>query len=208
MKRLACVMAMAGLLAACGPSTEIVKPKDETAATAPAAAEIAALPDPQGACAAQTTYSWKPPGGAAYEVTGAAGGPTCQSGTAVITIRNPESGKVLLSESVDVDVMTNTVFADSKSPTSLKRGLDDWIRQTADDTTATLPEWAAGAEMPMQGEFAFYPEEGTTRAAYASLKTASLPIFCFVQGGESLACFALDRSSDTLKKIGLQTFPG
>lgn len=208
MKRLACVVAMAGLLAGCGPSTEIVKPKEEAAAAVPAAAEIVAIPDPQGACAARTTYSWKPPGGGAYDVTGAAGGADCKSGAAVITVRNPETGKILLSESVDVSVMTNTVFADSKSPASLKRGLDEWIAQGADETTATMPEWKAGDEQPTQGEFPFYPEEGTTRAAYAALRTANLPTFCYVQGGESLACYALDRSSDTLKKVGLQTFPG
>lgn len=208
MKRLACVMAIAGVLAACGPSTEIVKPKDETAAAAPAAAEITALPTPEGACAAQASYSWKPVGGGAYEVTGAAGGATCQSGAAVITVRNAETGKILLSESIDISVMTNTVFADSKSPVSLKRGLSEWIAQGADETTATLPDWKAGDEMPTQGEFPFYPEEGTTRAAYASLRAANLPTFCYVQGGESLACYALDRSTDTLKKVGLQTFPG
>lgn len=208
MKRLACVMAVAGFLAACGPSTEIVKPKDDSVAPLSVAPEIAAIPNPEGVCAAQTTYNWKPAGGGAYEVTGAAGGADCKSGAAVITVRNPETGKILLSESVDVSVMTNTVFADSKSPTSLKGGLNEWIRQGADETTATLPEWPATADQPTQGEFPFYPEEGTTRAAYASLKAANLPTFCYVQGGESLACYALDRSSDTLKKVGLQTFPG
>ena len=38
------------------------------------------------------------------------------------------------------------------------------------------------------------------------LRGQKLPLFCYVQGMESMGCVALDGESIT--KVGLQTFPG
>jgi len=196
-------------LAACGPKAE---PKaEETPATSamPApASDVAALPDPTGACAATATHTWTPKGATAgYTITGAAAGPTCNTGAAVITVRNA-AGKVLLSQGgYDVGVMSNTVFSMAVSPDSLKAAVADWVSSVhADDATGQLPEWKTGADLPTSGEFPFYPEEGMTQAQYAALRTANKPMFCHVQGGESLACYAVD--GDVLTKVGLQSFPG
>lgn len=206
MKPLICVAALAVILASCGPKAE----KTEAAVEAPVAAGVAALPDPAGACAAKVSYDWVLASGAKYTITGASAGATCDSGEAVITIRNAATGKVLLSQGgYDVAVMTNTVFADAKTPNALKLALAGWITpQDPTETTATFPVWTAGQPQPSSGEFPFYPEEGLTQGAYAALRAANQPAYCHVQGGESLACYELDTATDTLKKVGLQTFPG
>jgi hypothetical protein len=173
------------------------------------AVEIAALLDPTGACVAKTSYAWSPAGGGKYEITAAAGGSACDTGAAVVTVRNAETGKVLVSRSVDVEVMTNTVFAGVRTPEGLKKGLEEWIRDGASaETTADFPEWKEGQEQPTAGEFPFYPADGMTREAYGAIRAAARPSYCFVQGGESLACYALDRASDSMTLVGSQTFPG
>ncbi|MBL8557278.1 MAG: hypothetical protein JNM47_01040 [Hyphomonadaceae bacterium] len=200
--------AMGLALLACGPKTA-PEPEEtaQTETTAPAS-DVVALPDPKGACAATATHVWRPIGaGASYTITGAAAGATCNTGEAVITVRNA-AGKVLLSQGgYDVGVMANTVFAMAVSPESLKASLADWVSSAhAEDATGQLPEWKAGEDQPVSGEFPFYPEEGMTQARYAAIRAANTPMYCFVQGGESMACYAVD--GDTLTKVGLQSFPG
>jgi hypothetical protein len=207
MKRLVPAIMLAGALVACSPKTETQEPAAEPAP--PAVAEIAALPDPAGACAAKATYEWSAAGGR-YAVTGAAAGATCNTGEAVVTVRDAATGKVLLSSGgFDVGVMSNTVFAEAKTPETLKDALSDWITQRdVTETSATLPEWKAGDDQPIRGEFPFYPEEGVTREAWAALRAANQPMFCHVQGMESAACYLLDPAAQTLTKIGVQSFPG
>ena len=191
------------LVVACGP-----RPATKTATPA----VEAGVPDPTGACAAKASVEWEPAPGAKYTVTGAAAGPTCNSGNAVLTIRDAATGKIMLSSGDnDVAVMANTVFADATTPRTLETALVGWIDPGDDPMLATagdLPEWKAGQDQPSDGEFPFYPEAGMTRAAYAALRARNQPLYCHVQGGESLACYALDRHAGTLTKVGLQTFPG
>jgi hypothetical protein len=202
-------LSLALSLAACGPTAAPKAEETPAASTTPASTSgIAALPDPTGACAATATHTWTPKGATAgYTITGAAAGPTCNTGEAVITVRNA-AGKVLLSQGgYDVGVMSNTVFSMAVSPESLKAAVADWVSSVhADDATGQLPEWRAGADQPISGEFPFYPEEGMTQAQYAAIRAANKPMFCHVQGGESMACYAVD--GDTLRKVGLQSFPG
>lgn len=198
--------AMALLLAACGPKPEAKV--DEAPQAETPAAEVAALPAPTGACAATATHTWTPKGATAgYVIDGAAAGATCNTGEAVITVRNP-AGKVIFSKGgYDVAVMSNTVFATAVSPESLKAGVADWVSSMhADDATGQLPEWKTADAQPTMGEFPFYPDETVDRAKYAAIRAANKPMLCYVQGGESLACYAVD--GDKLTLVGLQTFPG
>ncbi|MDZ4775643.1 MAG: hypothetical protein SGJ23_02540 [Alphaproteobacteria bacterium] len=201
--------ALALALAACGPKAETKPEEAPAASTAPASSSgVAALADPKGACAATATHTWTPKGATSgYTITGAAAGPTCNTGEAVITVRDA-AGRVLLSNGgYDVGVMSNTVFSTAVSPESLKAAVADWVSSVhEEDATGQLPEWKAGAAQPTAGEFPFYPEEGMTQAQYAAIRAANKPMFCHVQGGESLACYAVD--GDTLTKVGLQSFPG
>ena len=75
-------------------------------------------------------------------------------------------------------------------------------------STADLPAWAEGAEYPVLGDFAFYPEEGIDRATYTKVRDSKAPIFCYVQGMESMACVVKDAENGGFFKLGVQTFPG
>jgi len=100
------------------------------------------------------------------------------------------------------------VLAGAQSVDDMRRRLNEWINPpgAARDSTGDLAEWAANAEAPMQGEFPFYPEDALTRAAYAALRAADAPMYCFVQGMESEACLTVHGGA--LRKVGVQTFPG
>ena len=145
-------------------------------------------------------------------ITGAAGGSTCNTGRATLTIRDATTGKILLvSDDNDVAVMSNTVFADALTPGALQTALVAWIDPGADPmlgTASDLPEWKDGQEQPSSGEFPFYPREGMTRGEYADLRLDNKPLYCHVQGGESMACYVLDAAAGTMTEVGLQTFPG
>jgi hypothetical protein len=49
-------------------------------------------------------------------------------------------------------------------------------------------------------------DEGVDRDSYEQVRVAKVPVFCYVQGMESLACVVLKDGG--MSKIGLQTFPG
>ncbi len=205
MKHLVVAALLAGVAVGCGPV-----PAAKDAATSPAAA-IAEAPAPGGACTAEASIDWEPAPGLRYVVTGAAGGPTCNTGRAVLTIRDGAGRILLVSEDNDVSVMANTVFAEALTPASLQTALVAWIDPGDDPmlgSASALPEWKDGLEQPSSGEFPFYPREGMTRKAYADLRLDDKPLYCHVQGGESMACYVLDAAAGTLSEVGLQTFPG
>lgn len=186
-------------LAACGPKAES-PPKPEAAAAAGAAA---------GACSAAAAVDWAPLHDGDYHIEAKAAGPTCDAGTATLTVTD-NAGTVLYTGDHQIEPMTSTVFAEAKTPQKLQAALAEWIDPNGSNmhSTRALPDWAAGADSPMSGEFAFYPEEGTTRDAYLRLRAQDKPLYCFVQGGESMLCLVLDAQTGTLKPAGLQTFPG
>lgn len=90
----------------------------------------------------------------------------------------------------------------------MQAALAEWIdpaRNTTLQTSSALPEWPASTEFPTNGEFPFYPE-GFTREAYNALRAAHLPLYCYVQGMESMACIVYGDGG--VDKVGVQTFPG
>jgi hypothetical protein len=100
------------------------------------------------------------------------------------------------------------VLAGADSVADMERRLQEWVSPpgAALDSTGDLPEWAADAANPGESEFPFHPYGGMDRAAYAALRTADAPMFCFVQGMESQACFWLDAGA--LRRIGELQIPG
>lgn len=202
MKRLMvpAVFGLACLVAACGPQAQ--KPTD--ASTGPSAQAPAT-----SGCSAETVIDWAPVSGPPMQIAARASGPSCDTGMASIAITDA-AGKSLFAGEFDIAPMTTTVFAEAKTPETLKAALQRWIDPTDQmmATTQQLPDWASGADAPQSGEFPFYPAEGTTRDAYARLRARALPMFCFVQGGESMQCLALDKATGALIDVGLQTFPG
>jgi hypothetical protein len=95
---------------------------------------------------------------------------------------------------------------DATDAASMEAALNEWIwTPTSEGRTGDLGDWAEGEPGP-GGEFPFLPEEWISREDYLQLRKDNLPVFCHVQGRESLACYQL--KNNALEKIGVQAFPG
>ena len=98
-------------------------------------------------------------------------------------------------------------LAGADSVADMQQRLQDWVSPSETlNSTGDLPEWAANAENPGASTAPFRPYGGTDRAAYAALRAADAPMFCFVQSMESQACFWLDAGA--FRRIGEQQLPG
>jgi hypothetical protein len=175
------------------------------AAVLTGAAAAEARPPISRVCSASATVAWAPVRGRFYPTEAFANGQAC--GTAVVTIVvRARDGKVLWADARPAaEVMT---FVEAKTPSKMTAALAEWLTQHHTfKSTADLPVWKKGAEAPDAGEFPFYPDAGLDRDAYEQLRAAKLPVFCYVQGMESMACLSLSADGQ-IDKIGLQLFPG
>ena len=134
-------------------------------------------------------------------------GATCANAVVTLVLRD-RSGKPLWAETfIGAQVM---IFAGVADRRAMSHALGDWIDQTRSmlPRTDKLPDWPKGADAPKGGgEFPFYADSGVDREAYLKLRGARLPMFCYVQGMESMACVALSADGG-VTKVGVQTFPG
>ncbi len=151
-------------------------------------------------CAASASAEWS-----GLRVTAAAEGDDCASAQATLTIKDA-AGATLFSEThAAANLMS---LAQANDAAAMQAALADWINSSNNTmaTSGALPDWPASTEAPESGEFPFYPEEGIARDRYLAIRAADAPLFCFVQGGESQACLALQNG--VLTKVGVQLFPG
>ena len=157
-------------------------------------------------CTASADGVWAA-AGKGVTVEAFARGATCETAAAAFVVRD-ETGAIVFSGVYQTDQIM--VLAGMKTPKELETALKGWIDPTQGgfETTASLPEWKAGAEAPESQEFPFYPEEGMDQATYTKLRNAKAPLFCFVQGMESTNCLVKDPESGSIFPIGVQTFPG
>jgi hypothetical protein len=184
------IVASALALAACNPAQET----SET--TMPAQS----LPPLAGACATSASSAWNE-----LSVIAESGGDDCAAATARITIRNAAGDILFTQDNPSNQVMT---LVGAESVEDMQRRLGEWITPAGAmmDSASDLPEWADGDDQPMSGEFPFYIDHGVDRAAYTALRQRDAPLFCFVQGMESLACFIYEGGA--LTHVGEQSFPG
>lgn len=182
-------------IAACTPPAQ---QPTEQAANQSAATEAA------NNCQAAASAPWTA-GGQIVTVEASTTGDDCAGAQATITFRN-EEGASLYGEAFPANQVM--VLAGAESVADMERRLNEWVAPAgaAPDSTNDLPVWAANAAEPGESEFPFHPAGGMDRATYDALRSADAPMFCFVQGMESQACFTLDAGA--LRKIGVQQFPG
>lgn len=188
------IMALASLsLLACSP------PAAEEQAREEAAQAVAAT-----GCAASARAAWRA-GGVEFETMAMSEGATCADASATISIGDP-TGRQVFSETYTASQVM--VLAGASDASAMQTALSDWLDQShaVFRDSSDLPEWRADQENPVNGEFAFYPEPTFHREAYAALRTRDAPVFCFVQGMESLSCLVWENGAFT--KVGVQTFPG
>lgn len=133
-------------------------------------------------------------------------GRTCAAAVVTIVVRGAD-GKVLWTDAMAAEFLMT--FVEAKTPAKMKAALADWLFQSHTfKSTGDLPEWKKGAEAPtVVGEFPFYPEAGVDQEGYSQIRAEKQPIFCYVQGMESLSCIGLSKDG-AMTKIGVQTFPG
>lgn len=156
-------------------------------------------------CQAVATAPWRPLSGAEFTIEAHSHGPDCERAVATLSIRDG-GGRVLWTDArPTAQVMT---LAEARDGEALRRAMAEWVdaANAAMPATGALPDWPAGADGPVSGEFPFYPEPHFDRDAYQELRQRNAPMFCYVQGMESLACVALNQGG--VEKVGVQTFPG
>ncbi|MBL8549111.1 MAG: hypothetical protein JNJ73_03935 [Hyphomonadaceae bacterium] len=159
----------------------------------------------QSACSARAIGAWRPAASAPLRVEAYAEGPNCTQAVATLVVRDATGGILWADAFAAARVMS---LADARDALAMRAALARWIDPAATRLAraSDLPPWPANAEYPASGEFPFYPESWLDRASYEALRARGDPIFCYVQGMESIACLAL--SGGQLSKVGVQTFPG
>jgi hypothetical protein len=152
--------------------------------------------------------------GAGWRVVGDSTGADCAAAKVTISIVDPGGG-VARTDTFDAPAL-RVVFGEAaehpvKDRAGMAKALSAWIAPNDDalfDFTGKLAPWATARENPAGagGEFAFLPDAGTSRSDWEKLRAANLPLFCYVQGAESMRCVVVENG--VLRSIGVQTFPG
>lgn len=157
-------------------------------------------------CAARVSTPWRPLSGVEFIVIAQSDGPDCHRAAVTLSIRDGAGGLLWTESRAAEHVMT---LAGLNTSEEMRSALAEWIAPEGNTTMATtsaLPVWPEGADAPQSGEFPFYPEPDFDRDAYEALREANTPLYCFVQGMESMAC--LTPSDGQFRKVGVQLFPG
>jgi hypothetical protein len=133
-------------------------------------------------------------------------GATCANAVVTLVLRASTGKPLWVDSRIGAHVM---IFAGVTDKGAMTHALGDWIdqRSTTLARTDNLPDWPKGANAPQAGEFPFYPESDIDQEMYLKLRGAKLPLFCYVQGMESMACVALGPDG-AVTKVGVQAFPG
>ena len=153
-------------------------------------------------CDATAPSTWTA-GSETITVEASSAGADCASAEASITLRRGDGG-AMYSQVFPANQIRVLTGADSVA--DMERRLQDWVSPSAAlDSTGDLPEWGANAAIPGESEAPFHPYGGMDRAAFTALRAADAPMFCFVQGMQSQACFWLDAGA--LRRIGEQQIP-
>ena len=191
MRQVLLALASAFALSACGQNTGTTEPPAQTAAA-------------EG-CSITVSTPWRPLSGVEFNTTATTTGATCASAEATITISYGANQELYRETYPTAQVM---LLAPAHDEAAMRAALADWLSQDHNqmNRTSTLPDWPAGADAPTASEFPFYVEEGVTRDQYVAWRNADVPMFCYVQGMESLAC--LGWRDERFTKIGVQSFPG
>lgn len=157
-------------------------------------------------CAISVSAPWRPLSGTEFTVEAASMGGDCAKAVATIVVRDVQ-GNAMWAQAYSTEHVM--VLATAHDPAAMREALTAWIDpagNTTMQTTGALPEWPANAEGPQNGEFPFYADQSVDRDGYNTIRAGNTPMYCYVQGMESLACIALRDGG--LQQVGVQLFPG
>lgn len=171
------------------------------AACAPAAEEQESMSE---GCDARATSQWTA-GEATYSIEATTQGPDCARAVATIVIRDSSGVPAFAEVHLAGQLMTLASVADTAA---MQTALAEWINPNGGgfQNSSELPDWIANAPTPINGEFPFYVADGIDRDTYVSIRSRNVPMFCFVQGMESMNCLAVEEGG--IAHVGVQSFPG
>ncbi len=125
-------------------------------------------------------------------------GRDCAIANVTLSIKGASGAVLLTFTSAAADLPP--IFDDATTSATMRVALMRWIAHSVGRTTGELPVWSKGQDEPGAG--AFHPEPAFTQGRYAELRRWAQPTFCFVQGGDSEGCYALDVKKEVLTLIG------
>lgn len=159
---------------------------------------------PTAYCDAEARGEWWIADGQRLLVTATTSGPNCRQSVALMIVRDAE-GNVVWTDARPAAFVMGLNTPTTRTPMS--GALREWIGfATRGQTTADLPPWTRAEQPPSASGFEFEPEPWINRETYLEMRERAEPMFCYVQGLESLAC--LVGRHGRLEKIGVQSFPG
>lgn len=160
---------------------------------------------PTAFCDAEASGVWRGANDRTYTVSASTTGPTCAHSVALLIVRNA-SGEIVWTDAMPTAHVMGLDTPATRTP--MTDALQEWIGYGArGETTRELPPWPHEHEPPESvGGFEFAPESWIDRETYLEMRARAEPMFCYVQGMESLAC--LVENGNRLEKIGVQAFAG
>lgn len=159
----------------------------------------------EAACDTETTTEWRGTDNRVFRVTASTNGANCAQAVVLLVVRD-NSGYVVWT-----DARATAHVMGLNEPTTrieMTRALADWVGFPLQrlQTTAHLAPWAQTSGQPGESAFPFQPEAWINEEFYEQLAGEARPMFCYIQGRESIACLA--EFQGQLEKIGVQSFPG
>jgi hypothetical protein len=157
-------------------------------------------------CNVRTSVAWTE-AGSGYTAQALSDGPNCALAALMLIVRDPAGKPIWTDSRPAAQLMT---FQDVKDKAGMAKALTEWIDQSHSmmKRGESLPPWDHDQAQPENGEFPFYLEPGVDRELYEKYRRANGPLFCYVQGMESMACISLDTETEEMTKVGVQSFPG
>ncbi len=112
-----------------------------------------------------------------------------------------DQGEVLFDRVYQADQVMRLAYASDRD--SMQESLAAWADLNRYPSSVVLPSWEA---LNGDQEFPFLLSQEMSEADYKALIASDIPVFCYIQGMESLLC--LTYQDGALEELGVQLFPG
>ena len=166
-------------------------------------------------CSATVSKKWNVGRSLPYSVDASSLGPDCKRAVALMVVRD---GKGDVKYSLSMATKDNAVFSNLADASvadikSMRVALGDWLDaglSSKKNKLSKFLEWKAGTEGPSENppaEFPFTVNSEVSRDTYEEWRKQNVPVFCFVQGMESMRCVVLTKDGN-ISEVGIQSFPG
>ena len=166
-------------------------------------------------CNATLSQNWKLGAKRIFTVDASSVGPDCRHAVALLVVRDSKGEVQYTYSSATRD---NGVFGAlaEKPATDIKQmrvALNGWLKaglSSNKNSMAKFIPWKKGTAGPAEeppSEFPFTVDSDVSRDTYEEWRKADLPVFCFVQGMESMRCLVVGKDN-AVSELGIQSFPG